>query len=143
MRDLSEYNTREIRREVCQRIKLVSIPTYALEDELRRRGVDEKETLLRTKGHGFVQFCADHFDLTVSQLTGPGRTQRVAESRLVSMAVASKVLKMKGLAVALLFGRKDHSSAVYARATVAYRPLLRLEAVDLEHKWKNQNQKKT
>ena len=143
MKDLGEYNIRQIHRAICHRIKLESIPTYVVEAELRRRRESEKRTILFGEEHGFVQICADHFDLTVSQLTGPSRTQRVAESRLVSMAVASKVLKMKGLAVALLFGRKDHSSAVYARATVANRPLLRQEAIDLEHKWNNRNQKKT
>tara|TARA_R100000963_G_scaffold21276_1_gene14906 strand:- start:4843 stop:5070 length:228 start_codon:yes stop_codon:yes gene_type:complete len=52
------------------------------------------------------------------------------------MAVAFKVLSIKGIAVALLFGRKDRSSVLHARLTVAKSGGLRQEAIYLENKWK-------
>jgi len=141
MKDLSDYNAGQIHHEICQRIKIDSISTYALKCELYRRGEFDYWTPPRwwpmwERDVGFVQVCADHFGLTVDQLTGPSRERKVSDHRLTSMAVAFKVLSIQGIAVALLFGRKDRSSALHARQTVAKRWDLQQEATYLENKWK-------
>ena len=51
-------------------------------------------------------------------------------------------LKLSGQEASILFNRSDHSSYFHARDAVQSRLELRQEAIDLEHKWNNRNQKK-
>lgn len=60
---------------------------------------------------------AEHFDLTVEELLGPGRTRRVAGPRQIAMFLACEYSGQTLPMIASAFGR-DHSTVVHARDKV-------------------------
>lgn len=138
-KQMTNVNTRELKKELLTRVLLQEFPTYSLVAELARR--EEKQA---EPGEGgmifherFRKFCAEQFDLTVAQLIGPRKPKRIAEARALSMVVAHRVLHASSTEIAKLFGRKDHSSVFHAKTTVDSRNEMRSAAQDLEARWQN------
>ena len=142
MRELQEYNLREIKKEYLSRVTLRDFTTSQLLAEVERREEDEvqrHESGLIPSHRAFLVFCAEHFDLTVSQLTGPRRHQGLSNARQVSMVVGSKVLKLGSHQASRLLKRKNHTSLYHAKRVLMTRPELVEEAVVLETRWKNRH----
>ena len=142
MKGLQEYNLREIKKEYLSRVSLQEFTTSELLGEVERREEDEvqrhKSGMLPAH-RAFLSFCAEHFDLTVSQLTGPRRHQSLSDARQVSMVVGSKVFRLGGHQAARLLKRKNHTSLYHAKKALMKRPELIEEAVVLEARWKNRH----
>jgi chromosomal replication initiator protein len=60
---------------------------------------------------------AEHFDLTVEELLGPGRARRVSGPRQIAMFLACEHSGLSLPSIASAFGR-DHSTVVHAREKV-------------------------
>ena len=142
MKSLQEYNLREIKKEYLSRVSLQEFTTSELLGEDERREEDEPrrhESGLLSSHRAFLVFCAEHFDLTVSQLTGPRRHRGLSNARQVSMVVGSKVFKLGDHQAARLLKRKNHTSLHHARRLLREVPALADEAVVLEARWKNRH----
>ena len=146
---LDKYTLEELKQAYLDRLHISEIPTIALEAERARReeqmkAIQEGARIawkqdLAERFCAYLIFTAEHFSTTVSDMTGPGRNQRLADASHVGMFVAMKVYRMSQKDVATLFSRKDHSSAIHARKVVTNRPELLEEAKVLESKWINRN----
>ena len=142
MKSLGEYNLREIKNEFLSRVSVGDFSTHQLLEEVKRRdeGVSQvNESGLLPIHRSFLVFCAQHFDLTVSQLTGPRRHQGLSNARQVSMVVSSRLFRLGGHQASRLFQRKNHTSLVYAKKVLRDVPALADEAVVLETRWKNRH----
>lgn len=142
MKGLQEYNLRAIKKEYLSRVSLRDFTTSQLIAEVERREEGETqrhESGLLSSHRAFLVFCAEHFDLTVSQLTGPRRHQGLSNARQVSMVVGSKIFKLGGHQAARLLKRKNHTSLHYARRVLREVPALADEAVVLEARWNNRH----
>ena len=142
MNELAQYNLRDLKKEFLSRIGLSEYTTAQLLAEIGRREEAEKD---REAAHivpahrKFLRFCAEHFDLTISELTGPKRYQGLVNARHISMCVAAKVFRLGGHQAARLLNRKNHTSHYHASRVLKNYPALREEAKILETKWINRN----
>lgn len=61
-----------------------------------------------------LEIVADHFELTVDELLGPGRARRVSGPRQIAMFLACEYSGLSVTAVATTF-KRDHSTVMHAR----------------------------
>lgn len=60
------------------------------------------------------QICADHFNMTVTELNARTRKKDIVEARQLAMFICRDVLKSSFPAIARGFGGKDHSTVIHA-----------------------------
>ncbi|MGD0110303.1 MAG: chromosomal replication initiator protein DnaA [Armatimonadota bacterium] len=60
------------------------------------------------------QLVAEHFSLTVPELTAPNRTQGVVHPRQIAMYLCRELLNASFPSIARAFGGKDHSTVIHA-----------------------------
>ena len=122
--------------------RLEGFATSQLLAEVERREEDSAQihgSGLPPRHREFVLFCARHFDLTVSQLTGPRRHQTLSDPRQITMVVGSRVLRLAGNQAAWLVKRKNYTSLHHAKRVLRTRPELAEQAGVLEARWKNRH----
>lgn len=100
--------------------RLVEYSTAELLDELDRRAVrvEVREGLEKV----VLRLVADSFDVTVGQLRGPGRPERIAWPRQVAMALLVWC-GMRRVDAARAVNRTNHATAIHAVRRVTDRSL--------------------
>ena len=142
MNGLKDYNLREIKKEFLSRMSLQEFTTSQLKNEIERRDeseVQKYESGLLPSHRAFLTFCAEHFDLTGAQLTGPRRHHGLSNARQITLCVAADVFRLSGHQASSLLGRKNHTSLIHARKVLRQFPALAEDAENLKTKWKNRN----
>jgi len=61
-----------------------------------------------------IKVCADHFGVTVKEVTSGGRTKQLALARQVAMYVLRATLSLSLKEIGGLFGDKDHTTVMHA-----------------------------
>ena len=61
-----------------------------------------------------IKVCADHFGVTVKEVTSGGRTKQLALARQVAMYVLRATLSLSLKEIGGLFGNKDHTTVMHA-----------------------------
>ncbi len=65
--------------------------------------------------HGrIIKACAEHFGVTVKDITTGGRTKQLALSRQVAMYLLRATLSLSLKEIGGLFGNKDHTTVLHA-----------------------------
>lgn len=66
------------------------------------------------------EIVALHYNLTIDQLIHGGRTQRIAEARMIAMYLCKTILDMQLIAIGRAFDKKEHTTVRYAIGTVGH-----------------------
>ncbi len=80
-------------------------------EQLRQHSLDAQQPLSVSR---VQQLVADHFNLTVPELTARTRRREVVHARQIAMYLCRDVLKASFPAIARAFGGKDHSTVIHA-----------------------------
>jgi chromosomal replication initiator protein len=67
------------------------------------------------------KMVAEHYDLRVSDITGPRRTKNIAEARHVAMYLTRHLTKLPLTQIGEEFGARDHGTVIHACKVVAAR----------------------
>jgi chromosomal replication initiator protein len=84
----------------------VTLAEQSLKDLLR-----EEEPVDHTR---IIKACAEHFGVTVKDITNGGRTKQLALARQVAMYVLRATLSLSLKEIGGLFGNKDHTTVMHA-----------------------------
>jgi chromosomal replication initiator protein len=85
--------------------------TVALAEEALRDLIKEEEPV----DHGrIIKACADHFGVTLKDITSGGRTKQLALARQVAMYLLRSTLSLSLKEIGGLFGNKDHTTVMHA-----------------------------
>lgn len=85
--------------------------TVQLAEEALKDLVREEEPPNQNR---IIKACADHFGVTVSDVTNGGRTKQLALARQVAMYVLRSTLSLSLKEVGRLFDNKDHTTVMHA-----------------------------
>jgi chromosomal replication initiator protein len=61
-----------------------------------------------------IKACAEHFGVTLKEITNGGRTKQLALARQVAMYVLRATMKLSLKEIGNLFGNKDHTTVMHA-----------------------------
>ena len=61
-----------------------------------------------------IDFTAAHFQMSVEELTGPGRAQSVATARQIAMYLCRELTDLSLPKIGLQFGGRDHTTVMHA-----------------------------
>jgi chromosomal replication initiator protein len=67
------------------------------------------------------KMVAEHYDLRVSDITGPRRTKNIAEARHVAMYLTRHLTKLPLTQIGEEFGARDHGTVIHACKVIAAR----------------------
>jgi chromosomal replication initiator protein len=84
----------------------VTLAEQSLKDLLR-----EEEPVDHTR---IIKACAEHFGVTVKDITNGGRTKQLALARQVALYVLRATLSLSLKEIGGLFGNKDHTTVMHA-----------------------------
>ncbi len=85
--------------------------TIALAEEALRDLIKKEEPV----DHGrIIKACADHFGVTLKDITNGGRTKQLALARQVAMYLLRATLSLSLKEIGSLFGNKDHTTVMHA-----------------------------
>lgn len=65
-----------------------------------------------------ISATAEFYDLTVADLTGPGKTRPVSHARQVAMYLTRSLIDISLPAIGKVFGNRDHSTVLYAHRKI-------------------------
>ncbi len=85
--------------------------SVALAQEALKDLVREEEPVDHNR---IIKACAEHFGVTVKEITNGGRTKQLALARQVAMYVLRATLSLSLKEIGALFGNKDHTTVMHA-----------------------------
>jgi chromosomal replication initiator protein len=85
--------------------------TVRLAEEALKDLVREEEPFDHNR---IIKTCAEHFGVTVREITNGGRTKQLALARQVAMYVLRSTLSLSLKEIGGLFGNKDHTTVMHA-----------------------------
>lgn len=84
------------------------------EDALQILGEKFTKKNLRIKPNDIINTVCNNFDITMKEIKGPTRTNRIAFPRQIAMYILRKELQMPFLEIAQTLNRKDHTTVIHA-----------------------------
>ena len=115
-------NVRELEGTLISLMAYCSIHKKELDIEAAKHILDELgPSRSELSIEAIQQQVADHFSLTLEQLTGRGRTQEVATARHIAMFLIRNLIGSHFTTIGLHFGNRDHSTVIHAVSTVERR----------------------
>ncbi len=85
--------------------------TVALAEEALKDLIKEEEPVDHSR---IIQACADHFGVTLKDITNGGRTKQLALARQVAMYLLRATLSLSLKEIGGLFNNKDHTTVMHA-----------------------------
>jgi chromosomal replication initiator protein len=90
--------------------------TTALAEEALRDLIKEEEPVDHSR---IIKACAEHFGVTLKDITNGGRTKQLALARQVAMYLLRAALNLSLKEIGGLFGNKDHTTVMHALKRVS------------------------
>ena len=66
-----------------------------------------------------IEVVADHYDITIDQMTSKNRSKNIAEPRQIAMYLCKQLTDYPLDAIGQLLGGRDHSTIIYGANKVA------------------------
>jgi chromosomal replication initiator protein len=85
--------------------------TVSLAEEALRDLIKPEEPIDHNR---IIKACAEHFGVTLKEITNGGRTKQLALARQVAMYVLRATMKLSLKEIGNLFGNKDHTTVMHA-----------------------------
>jgi hypothetical protein len=93
----------------------------AFNEELRRLFVGAAASAAIASGEQIRALVAEHYGLTIAEISGGRAVRRVAWPRQIAMYICARHAALSSASIARLFGNHDHSTVLYALRAVATR----------------------
>lgn len=93
----------------------------AFNEELRRLFVAAAAYPAIVSGEQIRAVVAEHYGLTLAEISGARSERRVSRPRHVAMYICARHAALSSPSIARLFGNQDHSTVLYALRAVAAR----------------------
>lgn len=109
---------RELEGKLVQIKATSSLMNVPVSLQLAEEIIGEDEIEIHITPQIIIQTTADYFDLTVSDLLGPGKTRPVSHARQIAMYLTRELTALSLPAIGKEFGNRDHSTVLHANRKI-------------------------